>query len=223
MEIKEIINEVPIANMPDVKFTKKDHLQNKRKMKQFAWHATLSSNAAKILKNGSRANFSLTGNYEEAVSYAFQRAGSAKRDATVLQVDTTYIKDKETGDVYSTSATPHYFEVTHPLPPEAFSIADTLSFKDVIRKERIEAKKVLRVLAKQLPVESTFQQKYGIGLRYDTNPIKIKNFLIKNGWKLVDQYTMMGGSGGVNYELSMGSHKITVNKKSLSYDLKFDA
>lgn len=222
------LTEMPITAVPDIKFTKKDHLQNKRKMKPVGWHATMTRNADKILQNGSRPNFSITGNYEEAVNYAFQRAGSSKQDATVLAVDTSYIKNKHTGDMYSSSGTPGYFEITHRLPPEAFSVADTLSYKDVIQKERKVAIKLIRSLAKQIPAKSSFHDKYGIRLIVDATSTKIKNFLLKNGWKLKGTTRTLWGSQAItNFELTMDSHTITVNKRqnspqtNVSYDLEF--
>ena len=222
MKIKEI-NETPIEDRPAIKYKKADNLQGK--MKPVAWHATLSSNANKILANGSRKSFSLTGNYEEAVYYAFQRAGSSKRDATVLAVDTSYIENKHTGGMYSTSGTPAYFEVTHPLPPEAFSIADTLSYKDVIKKEQTNAKKAIRQIAKQLPFELTVK---GIDLHIDATPMKVKNYMLNNGWTLKDQHVTSWQNRNITtYTLTMDAQIIHITRHwklpltELSYDIKF--
>ena len=167
----------------------------------------------------------LTGNYEEAVYYAFQRAGSSKRDATVLAVDTSYIENKHTGGMYSTSGTPAYFEVTHPLPPEAFSIADTLSYKDVIKKEQTNAKKAIRQIAKQLPFELTVK---GIDLHIDATPMKVKNYMLNNGWTLKDQHVTSWQNRNITtYTLTMDAQIIHITRHwklplaELSYDIKF--
>jgi N-acetyl-beta-hexosaminidase len=177
-----------------------------KKRPQFGYHGTTRKFAQNILTNGAKKNFSLTGYYEEAVYYAFQRAIGAKQDAVIIKVNLKGLSEDElSGRMYKMSGTPQYVQTTIPLDKNRLTLIAIIPY-DIIVADKNQQELTLQTIATQLNLKLTKE-----GLLFTNTTLSIKNKLETLGWKCfnTEQQTYAGKTRSV-YKLRKAGIKIKV-------------